>query len=72
MNQSITISGVLLSDLFFNHDHPHLDAMCDECGDDESPDHTRIFEAVAKDAKEFANTYGGDAELYAEDYMRRL
>lgn len=60
-----------LSDLFFNHTHPYFEALFRPKS---SPGPTREEQhaAILKDATEFAAAYGGDAQWYADDFMRRL
>lgn len=65
----ITLNKTQMSDLFFNHEHPEYDALF--TGKDNVP-REDMEEAIKKDAKAFANSFGGDAEWYAADFMKRL
>lgn len=59
-----------VSDLFFNHEHPTYNSLF---GDDkEPPTRERIRAAIRKDADDFAASFGGDPEWYADDFMKRL
>lgn len=80
MSQLPTITGTLtppqLSDLFFNHVHPHLDkAYATKEEDDTGLSRPEILEAITLDAKEFSSNYLADLVspvALAEDFMNRL
>lgn len=68
----------LLSDLFFNHQHPNYDTLFQEEEDTFEWDEAR--EAIEKDAKQFyecfgeiCNQYGcEDHQKLADDFMKRV
>lgn len=68
---NIPVEGKLQqSDLFFNHEHPNLEALFR--AKRRYPSFDDQHAAILKDATEFANNFGGDAQWYADDFMRRL
>lgn len=57
-------------DLFFNYEHPNFEALFN--AKRSGPSREEQHAAILKDATEFANDFGGDAQWYADDFMRRL
>lgn len=59
-----------ISDLFFNHEHPHFNALF---GPKSNPTREEQRAAILKDATEFEYCFGGpSAQWYADDFMKRL
>lgn len=74
-----TTINPILSDLFFNHEHPSRDAVYSECyASDMTPLHEDLLEATEQDAKRFLDAYGSilidvpTVEELTEDFMRRV
>lgn len=76
----IFIYGDLVSDLFFNYEHPAYDKLFVSRRDKDPPTREQIEAAIREDAKEFATLYmqsSGESvedlsEALATDFMRRL
>lgn len=69
-----TISQGQMSDLFFNHEHPFLDALRGGV-DDDGLSTDEIAKAIALDASEFVLYFDSPAGLavwLADDFMRRM
>ena len=74
---TIELSGSQLSDLFFNHEHPNIDAFyasnMDAGASDEQ--YTEMLRAaITDDAKEFLSLIGSPVEtsVLVENYLSRL
>lgn len=68
-----------LSDLFFNHEHPHRDALfANYRGQKDSPTEEQVYGAALRDANEFHANYSQIISVefspddLADDFMRRI
>jgi hypothetical protein len=49
--------NTILSDLYFNHEHPAYDKFMQECPDDEPVDFDKRADAIVEDTKVFLTAY---------------
>jgi hypothetical protein len=59
------IQRAVLSDLFFNHEHPNYDGLFDSTNEDCEITREEMEEAVRQDAKDFFDNYGDVCETFA-------
>jgi hypothetical protein len=75
---TLTRANLELSDLFFNHQHPHFDAVCESAHNAKAvPSREDMDAAIREDAAEFCENYpaitdGWTADDFARDFMDRL
>ena len=71
--------SAILSDLFFNHEHPNRDALfANYRGQKDSPTTEQVYGAALRDANEFHAYYSQIIAIefspddLADDFMRRI
>ena len=74
---NIILSGSAMSDLFFNHEHPNIDAFYASNMDAGASDEQyaeMLRAAITDDAKEFLSLIGNPVEtgVLVENYLSRL
>lgn len=75
-NYQLNLTGAHLSDLFFNHEHPHRDKLYKRYANQkESPTSEELEEASLMDAADFLASYpifNVNAEMLSRDFLDRI